>query len=324
MKICIIENRSELGAGTRGSSLSVDAIRSSALTTGSNFFIDHEVKSLTISQEELYKEVQHKFAKRINGIQEVYNVVAKEVSQTLVVDQKFPLVISGDHSSAGGTLAGIKNAYPDSKLGVIWIDAHADMHSPFTTPSGNVHGMPLAAALGWDNLDKQCNDVDHETKRLWNDLKSTGGKSPKFDANDLLFVGVRDTEMAEDYLIEKHQISNFKVDEIRSQGARKMAQRALVEKFSMCDKIYISLDVDGMDCEATSYGTGTPVKNGLLKEEVKDFIEVILESGKVCAFELVEVNPLLDNKGNLMAEIALEILEFTESILLKTKNKVLA
>ena len=323
MSICIIENKSELGAGTRGASLCAEAIRMSALTGGSDFFQLHQVKTLTVPQDDLYKETRHPFAKRIDGIKKVYELVSEEVSKTLL-DQQFPIIISGDHSSAGGTLAGIKKAYPGSKLGVVWIDAHADMHSPYTTPSGNVHGMPLAAALGWDNQEAKQNEVDFETQQLWNELKWVGTNQPKISAEDLLFVGVRDTEQPEALLIEQNAISNYKVDEIRSAGASRMAGRALEEKFADCNMIYLSLDVDGMDCEATSYGTGTPVKNGLFKEEVMEFIRVILESGKVCAFELVEVNPLLDDKGNKMAEIALEILEFTEAIVSEMKNPVLA
>ncbi|MDW3212038.1 MAG: arginase [Reichenbachiella sp.] len=323
MSICIIENKSELGAGTRGASLCVDAIRMSALAGGSDFFQRHQVNTLIVPQDDLYKETRHPFAKRIDGIKKVYEMVSREVSKNLL-DQQLPIIISGDHSSAGGTLAGIKKAYPDSRLGVVWIDAHADMHSPYTTPSGNVHGMPLAAALGWDNKEAKCNEVDTETQQLWDELKSVGTSQPKVSPENLLFVGVRDTERAEDLLIKQRGVTNYKVDEIRTRGASVMARRALEEKFADCDMIYLSLDVDGMDCEATSYGTGTPVKNGLLKEEVKEFIQVILESGKVCAFELVEVNPLLDDKGNKMAEIALEILEFAESILTKLKKPVLA
>ena len=87
-------------------------------------------------------------------------------------DEKFPLVLSGDHSSALGTISGVKAAHPDKRVGVVWIDAHADIHSPYTSPSGNIHGMPLAAALSEDNMACKINDVSEETERYWTGMKN--------------------------------------------------------------------------------------------------------------------------------------------------------
>jgi arginase len=96
----------------------------------------------------LLEKIKFKYAKRIRGIIKIYESLAKAVAKVVKKEHQFPIVLAGDHSTAGGTIAGIKSAYPDEILGVIWIDAHADLHSPFTTPSGNMHGMPLATALG--------------------------------------------------------------------------------------------------------------------------------------------------------------------------------
>ncbi len=92
----------------------------------------------------------------------------------------FPVVISGDHSNAGGTIAGIKAAKPNSRLGVIWIDAHSDLHTPYTTPSGNIHGMPLSVSIGEDNIESKVHDLDDVTKKQWNQLKNMGKKILKF------------------------------------------------------------------------------------------------------------------------------------------------
>ena len=103
----------------------------------------------------------------------MYERISKAVSES-IKNNFFPVVLSGDHSNAGGTIAGIKMAKPKSKLGVIWIDAHADLHTPYTTPSGNMHGMPLATALGEDNLENAVHQLDEKTAKLWNQLKEIG------------------------------------------------------------------------------------------------------------------------------------------------------
>jgi len=189
--------------------------------------------------------------------------VSQVVKKALKEDY-FPIVLSGDHSSALGTISGIKAAYPEKRLGVIWIDAHADLHSPHTSPSGNVHGMPLAAALDSDNLDCQINEV--------------------------------------------LSLRNYKVAEVRHRGITTCVEEAL-SQLKNCDHIYISFDVDSLDCDMISYGTGTPVPKGFDQFEAIEIINQIVDSTKVACFEIVEVNPLLDTKGNKMAETAFEVLD---------------
>ena len=141
----------------------------------------------------------HQFAKRIDGLEVVFNSLNEKVSSILGKNQ-FPLVIAGDHGSAGGTISGIKTAFPGKRLGVVWIDAHADLHTPYTTPSGNVHGMPLATAINEDNIPCKSNEVPKDTMMIWNGLKNLGG-APKLLPEDLIFIGVRDTEAQEDALM---------------------------------------------------------------------------------------------------------------------------
>ena len=190
---------------------------------------------------------------------------------------------------------------------MVWIDAHADLHSPYTTPSGNMHGMPLAIALGEDNLENRKNEPHPETVELWNSLKNYA-VTGKIQPEHLVFVGVRDTETPEDNLMVKLKLKNHKVDEVRRKGAKVIA-RDILKQLDSCDLIYVSFDVDSMDPAEVSFGTGTPVKHGLFPIEALDVMEVLVQSGKLCCLEFVEINHCLDNKQNKMAETALSVLE---------------
>ena len=305
--IRLIKNRSDIGAGTRGSDMGIDAIEIAAINKGSEYFNNFPFVDVETHNETIYNKDRNSFAKRIEHVLEQCTRVAQTVENTLT-ENYFPLVFSGDHSSALGTISGIKTAYPDKTLAVIWIDAHADLHSPFTSPSGNIHGMPLAAALASDNLSCKVNKVEVETVLLWDSLKKIGTAEPKLKPEHLIYFGVRDTEEAEDIQMQNSGIRNYKVEEVRFRGLDSCVGEAL-EKIQECDLIYISFDVDSMDCDLISDGTGTPVSKGFDQYEVIAIVEAIIASQKVVCFEVVEVNPLLDNKGNKMAETAFEVLE---------------
>ena len=164
--IKLIEVANEIGAGTRGASLGVDAIKIAALDFMSNFFVHFPSEKVEVENNLLFEPIQSPYAKRIQGVCNVYSKLSKAVSDS-IKGNFFPVILSGDHSSAGGTIAGIKIAKPKSKLGVIWIDAHADLHTPYTTPTGNMHGMPLATAIGEDNEECKAHDLDEKTSKLW-------------------------------------------------------------------------------------------------------------------------------------------------------------
>ncbi|MBL4653134.1 MAG: arginase [Flavobacteriales bacterium] len=305
-QVKIIKNRSDIGAGTRGSDLGIDAIEIAAINKSNDYFNRYPYVEIQAENDAVYTKQNTPFAKRIKKVLLVCERLSTAVQLT-VKSGEFPLVLSGDHSSALGTISGMKTAFPEKRLGVIWIDAHADIHSPHTSPSGNIHGMPLAAAIAEDNLDRKINDIAEETRETWEGLKSIGGISPKVLAEDVIYFGVRDTEEPEEYIIEKTGIKNYKVDEVRYRGLQTCVEEAL-EKLKDCDHIYISFDVDSMDCDLISKGTGTPVSKGFDQFEVMEIINQIIESGKVSCFEVVEVNPTLDEKGNTMAEVAFDVL----------------
>jgi arginase len=305
--IKIIKNRSDIGAGTRGSDLGIDAIEIAAINKNSEYFNEYEFEDVKTHNESIYDKYRSSVAKRIEHVVEQCTRVSNSVKKNLNTNY-FPIVLSGDHSSALGTISGIKAAYPNQTVGVIWIDAHADLHSPYTTPSGNIHGMPLAAALADDNLDCQVNTVAVDTQEHWNEMKNIGIEGAKVLPENLIYFGVRDTEEAEDRQIERLKIRNYKVDEIRFRGLEICVDEALA-KLSHCDVLYLSFDVDAMDCDLISFGTGTPVSRGFDQYEIIDIINQIIRSKKVVCVEVVEVNPLLDTKGNKMAETAFQVLE---------------
>lgn len=305
--IKLIKNRSDIGAGTRGSDMGVDAIEIAAINQNSDYFNQYQFEDVKTHNESIYDKNNNNFAKRIEHVVEQCTRVSYAVKNNLEANY-FPIVLSGDHSSALGTISGIKSVYPNKTLGVIWIDAHADLHSPYTSPSGNIHGMPLSAALANDNLDCQINEVAPETKQHWENMKNIGCPGAKIEAENLIYFGVRDTEEAENKQMEKLQIRNYKVAEVRYRGLQTCVAEAMY-KLANCDMIYISFDVDSMDCDMISYGTGTPVAKGFDQFEVIEIINQIIKSNKVVCFEVVEVNPLLDTKGNKMAETAFQVLE---------------
>jgi arginase len=312
-KIRIIKNRSDIGAGTRGSDMGIDAIEIAAINASSDYFNRYEYVDLETENEVVYEKQKAPFAKRISKVLTVCTRLSDAVKLSLTKNE-FPLVLSGDHSSALGTISGIKTAFPEKRLGVVWIDAHADIHSPYTTPSGNVHGMPLAAALADDNLDRKINDLKPDTDKAWEGLKNIGGIAPKVLHSDVVYFGVRDTEEPEEYAIEKNSIKNYRVDEVRYRGMN-VCMNETLEKLKDCDLIYISFDVDSMDCDLISKGTGTPVSKGFDQDEIKEIINKVIESGKVACVEVVEVNPCLDDKGNVMAETAFDVLnDFTKTV----------
>jgi len=312
-EIKLVEVRSELAAGTRGASMGIDALKVASLDKKSSFFTQFEPINVPDANNYLWRDNEFPNAKHIDGVYQVLNNVFNTV-ELLRLDGKFPIVLAGDHSTAAGTIMGIKAAHPEKRLGVIWIDAHADLHTPYTTPSGNMHGMPLAMVSRIDNLDSKLNEPSEKTIDYWNRIKSIGGDFPKISPKDIVFISVRDTEEPENYLIKKYGIKNFETTEVREKGVPKVAEEAL-QHLKSCDQIYISFDVDSIDSNI-SKGTGTPVENGLTVDEAITLNAELIKDKRVCCWEIVEVNPTLDSE-NAMAEIAFDVLETTTNSLVE-------
>ena len=308
--ISLVEVDCDLGAGKPGAGAGIDLLKNAA---------KHQQDLRNIS-EGLIAEIRGEqaqsanaatagrsttpHARHIKTIAEVMHDAANLVCTTLQ-QESFPLVLAGDHSTAASTIAGIRRAHPQSRLGVIWIDAHADIHSPFTTPSGNMHGMPLAIACGHDNLSEAINDPDPVTRQLWKDLQDLHGlESAAIAFRDLIYVGVRDTEAAEDVTLVNHLIPVISTEEVRRGGAIQAANRCL-SHLAEVDLIYVTFDVDAMDSTICK-GTGTPVPGGLWAHEAILLLRTLLSDPRVCCWEICEINPYLDEL-NTLAELSLGI-----------------
>jgi arginase len=304
-EIKVIAVKSEIGAGTRGASLGVEAMKIASLDLKSSFFKKHEIIEVENVNELLFDGAEHAHAKFIDGVLIMEERVCLEIYEQLF-DDYFPLVMAGDHSTAYGTIAGIKKAYPRKRLGVVWIDAHADIHTPYTTPSGNMHGMALAMACALDNFERKVNDPKGETTDYWEQIKNVGMPGAKIQPEDIVYISVRDFEKPENYLINKYNINFIETEDVKKLGPAAIGQRTL-QMLSHCDLIYVSFDVDSMDSRIST-GTGTPVPNGLTVEEAKIINVTICSDPRVVAWEICEVNPTLDTE-NRMAENGFEILE---------------
>ena len=184
---------------------------------------------------------------------------------------------------------------------------HADIHSPFTTPSGNMHGMPLAIAAAHDNLSQAINAPDVHTCQLWRQLQALSRlDDPCLDLKDLVYIAVRDTEPAEDATLLAHRIPVISTESVRQQGGEAAACSALAH-LAEVDRIYVSFDVDALDSTICK-GTGTPVPGGLWAEEALVILCRLLADPRVCCWEICEINPHLDDL-NTLAEVSLGIFQ---------------
>ncbi|WP_168204235.1 arginase [Aliikangiella coralliicola] len=244
-------------------------------------------------------------AHNLKEINDCLYQISQSVSEFFKKNQNESLgIIAGDHSTACGSLAGLKTANPDARIGVIWIDAHADIHSPYTTPSGNVHGMPIAAAVGADHKKIAINSIDQETHAEWEKTKRLSQSS--FTLNDLVYIGIRDLEQQEQEVLEQHNIPHYSVSSVSRLGGTEVATAAL-KYLEHCSSIYVSFDIDSLDAELVP-GTGTPVTDGLDAFNTMKIISTLAASDKVKLLEVVEINPLLD-QGNKTTELVARILE---------------
>lgn len=300
-KVRIIEVPCDLGAGKRGASLGIEALKLQAAEYGKDLFWNKEIKSAKNINSILHAhEPITKSGKFVNEIASVCEEATSLVEESALLKRK-SLILAGDHSTAVSSISGLVKAFPKKKLGVIWIDAHADMHSPYTSPSGNVHGMPLGAAMGRDY--KRALDDGNDG---WKRMCTLSGITPALYPENVMTVAVRDTEKPEDDYILAQGISQITVSQYRDGGLE--AHKAKIQAhIDAVDMLYVTFDVDSLD-PTVSRGTGTPVKNGLFLNEAEELLMFLAGQEKCLAVEMVEINPLLD-KENEMAKCALGLFE---------------
>jgi arginase len=204
----------------------------------------------------------------------------------------FPVVLGGDHSIAMGTIAGLAAHHRErgGKIGLVWFDAHADANSAETSPSGNIHGMPLAVALGIGEPG----------------LTGLAGFAPMVDGARAALVGIRDVDRAERANVQATGVGAFTMRDIDERGMRAVMEEAIKRASAGTVGIHVSFDLDGMDPEFAP-GVGTPSPGGLSYREAHLAMEMLADTGKVIAAELVEVNPILDHR-NGTAHLGVELL----------------
>ncbi len=217
----------------------------------------------------------------VNGCSAAYDAGAQAI-----VDERFPIFLGGDHSMAAGTVGGVSAAGP---VGLLWIDAHADANTPETSPTGNIHGMPLAALLG---LGAPA-------------LVNLGHAGPKIPFARVALIGLRDVDPGERALLRAHGVAAFTMTDVDEYGAGEVARRALGHLDGV-GRLHVSLDMDVVD-PLEAPGVGTPVPGGLTYREAHLVMEVISRDGRVRSADLVEVNPILD-EHNRTAEMAVELI----------------
>ncbi|MBI9090230.1 MAG: arginase [Desulfobacterium sp.] len=209
-----------------------------------------------------------------------------EAGKKAVADDVFPLFIGGDHSIAMGTVGGVSH---DRTTGLIWIDAHGDFNTPGTSPSGNIHGMPLSVLIG---------DGDEG-------LVNIGRPGAKIDPDNIVMIGIRDLDIQERQRLRNSGITVYTMRDIDEQGISTIANKALM-KFIHLKRVHLSLDIDALD-PVEAPGVGTPVPGGLTYREAHLFMEIMADSGKLTSMDMVELNPILD-QANKTAKLAVELI----------------
>jgi arginase len=219
--------------------------------------------------------------------------VCEEVSDraaAIASEGMFPIFLGGDHAIAIGTVSGVARSYSGARTGVIWVDAHADFNTPETSPSGNIHGMPLAAITGRGHLD----------------LVGIGGPDARLRTEDVIIIGLRSVDVEEKKLLREAGVRVYTMKDIDAYGAARVV-RSAIKGLSHVDRVHLSLDLDVVDPEVAP-GVGTPVRGGLTYREAHLLMELVNEAGIVTSLDVVEVNPILDIK-NGTATLAVELVE---------------
>jgi arginase len=291
-KIKIIGVPLDLGASRRGVDMGPSAVRVAGLEAHLEA-LGHEVSdsgNINVAIAETKQFGGHS-ARYLKEITETCANAAEMVLRSLE-EGMTPVVLGGDHSVAAGTVSGVAEFYrrQNQKIGLIWIDAHSDINTPETSPSGNVHGMPLAALLG---LGPEA-------------LSDILGFSPKVAPENTVLVGVRDIDATEKENIRRAGVSEvYTMRDIDERGMRTVMEEALRAAGRDTAGYHISLDMDWIDPEDAP-GVGTPVRGGATYREAHLAMEIIADHGRMLSFEIVEVNPVID-EHNRTADLAVEL-----------------
>jgi arginase len=285
-RVAIIGAELDLGAGRRGVDMGPSAIRYAGL--------GERLAALGIASEDwgnVYTplrettDVGSPDARFLDQIRQTCERIAEQV-RAAAESGFVPLVLGGDHSVALGTLGGLASLHGPG--GVLWFDAHGDLNTPATTPSGNVHGMPLAAALG----------------RAGAGFEADSWPLPALAAEHVALIGVRTLDPGEREVVSSDGIAVYTISDIDRRGVEPVLREA-IERVSGAPFVHVSVDMDLVD-PVVAPGVGSPVRGGVSYREAHLMMELVAESGLLSSLELVEVNPILDHE-NATAQLAVEL-----------------
>ncbi|WP_303983944.1 arginase [Niallia circulans] len=287
-KLTIIGMPMDLGQMRRGVDMGPSAIRYAGVfeRLSKLFSSIEDWGDISVGRPETIIDVQSNL-RNLHLIAEK-NLMLAEMVDKIIQSKSFPLILGGDHSIAIGTLAGVSKHY--TNLGVIWYDAHGDLNTAETSPSGNIHGMPLAVSLGYG----------HEL------LTNILGASPKIKPEHVVIIGARSLDEGERRLIKELGIKVFTMHEIDRLGMTKVMESTIDYLKKKTDGVHLSLDLDGLDPNDAP-GVGTPVPGGISYRESHLAMEMLAESGLITSAEFVEVNPILDER-NKTASLAVALM----------------
>ncbi|WP_339217454.1 arginase [Ornithinibacillus sp. FSL M8-0202] len=276
-KISLIGVPMDLGQSRRGVDMGPSALRyAGAIERIQDLNYDiHDLGDIPINRPDKYED-----GTKLKNLEQVIeaNETLAEMVDAEITKGRFPLVLGGDHSIAIGSLAGISKHYEN--LGVIWYDAHGDLNTSETSPSGNIHGMPLAVSLG----------LGHE--RLTNLYQY----APKVKPENIVIIGARSLDPGERELIREMGIKVYTMHEIDRMGMSRVMDEAIEYLKDRTDGVHLSLDLDGLD-PTEAPGVGTPVLGGMTYRESHLAMEMLAESDLITSLEVVEVNPIIDEKN---------------------------
>jgi arginase len=292
--IAILGAPMDLGAGRRGVDMGPSALRlaklSQALSSLGHTVTDYGNVEAPVVESLTEQRGLHYVEAIAATCQAVCNALRR------LPPGSFPIVLGGDHSIAMGSIAGVIRSSPDwATQGVIWIDAHADVNTPATSPSGNIHGMPLAHLLGFGD----------------ERLLTVGGRHCLKPEN-VVFIGLRSVDAGERQFLRSHKIRAFSMKDVDRLGIAAVAEHAL-EHLAHTRALHVSFDADVLD-PSIAPGVGTPVPGGLSYREAHLLMELLADAKRVTSLDLVEVNPILDTQ-NQTAQI---LTEMAASLLGKT------
>lgn len=285
--ISIVGVPMDLGADRRGVDMGPSAIRYAGIVARlEQMGLNIEDKGdISVNRPHRFMETEnHKY---LDEVVEANAQLATVVSQ-IMQEGRFPLILGGDHSIALGTIAGVAQKVRD--LGVIWFDAHGDLNTGETSPSGNIHGMPLAASLGYG----------HER------LVQIGGYAPKIKPENVVIIGARSLDEGERELIKRIGMKVFTMHEVDKLGMARVMDEAIDHVSKQTQGVHLSLDLDGLDPHDAP-GVGTPVIGGISYREGHLAMEMLADADILCSAEFVEVNPILDQR-NHTAQVAVALM----------------